>query len=80
MAGAAGTKRWWRNFVGASRAVTVNVAGKQRGGWARVVGGGEPAYERYLAVYRKRFHALPAGGFRLVTIELVPERRPAYRS
>ena len=71
VAGAAGTKRWWRNFAGASRAVTVDIAGEHHGGWARVVGSGEPAYERALAVYRKRFDAVPEGGFQLVTIDLV---------
>ena len=50
VAGSAGTKRWWRNFTGAGRPVTVNVAGEQHGGWARVVDKGDPTYEPAVAV------------------------------
>jgi hypothetical protein len=70
VAGAADTKRWWRNFTGAGQPATVTIAGCRRAGWVRVVAPIEPGYAMAVVEYGKRFRTAPGKGFRLLVIDL----------
>jgi deazaflavin-dependent oxidoreductase (nitroreductase family) len=76
VAGAAGTKQWWRNFTGAGQPVTFTIAGRRRGGWARVVTPAEPGYATAVVEYGRRFGAVPGNDFRLLVIDLVGAAEP----
>ena len=73
LAANAAAKRWWRNFTGAGRTVTVTIRRHPHVGHAVALAPGDPGYPDALSRYARRRHAPRDADHRLVVIRLLSD-------
>ncbi|MEV4135625.1 nitroreductase/quinone reductase family protein [Dactylosporangium sp. NPDC049742] len=66
----ASAKRWWRNFVGAGRSLTVTLGRHAYDAHAVAIAPGDPGYSQALAAYKRHHRAPQDADHRLVVIQL----------
>ncbi|MET7426326.1 nitroreductase/quinone reductase family protein [Dactylosporangium sp. NPDC005555] len=71
LAARAASKRWWRNFTGAGRTLTVTVGRRVHDAHAVAIAPGDPGYALQLASYKRHRKAPQDPDHRLVVIRLL---------
>ncbi|WP_327004410.1 hypothetical protein OHA72_56830 [Dactylosporangium sp. NBC_01737] len=71
LAADASTKRWWRNFTGAGRTLTVTVRRHAHAAHAVALSPGDPGYADSLTAYQRRHRAPQNADHRLVVLYLL---------
>ncbi len=68
LAANASAKRWWRNFTGAGRTMTITIRRRPHVAHAMTLAPGDPGYALVLAAYRRHRRAPQEADHRLVVI------------
>ena len=71
LAGNAAAKRWWRNFTGVGRGLTVTIRRHAHDAHAVALAPGDPGYAEALSAYTRRHRAPQDTGHRVVVVRLL---------